>query len=80
MGLGPCIHCVSCLLDYLKSSSYSTLGDILQYFLLLCFKIQHFNLSVIIVKKIVVCKDFANYKDEALEIYLNIVYACSAVF
>ena len=25
-------------------------------------------------------KDFANYKDEALEIYPTIVYACTAVF
>jgi len=25
-------------------------------------------------------KDFANYKDEALEIYPTIVYACIAVF
>ena len=24
-------------------------------------------------------KDFAHYKDEALEIYLTIVYACTAV-
>ena len=30
-------------------------------------------------QEIVLIKDFANYKDEALEIYPTIVYACTAV-
>ena len=43
------------------------------------------QLAIIILKKqmsfkLTIPKDFANYEDEALEIYPTIVYACTAVF
>ena len=35
---------------------------------------------IYVMLKLRCIKDFANYKDEALEVYPTIVYACSAVF